>query len=129
MVSDFDEIPLVYANQGEINQVLLNLLVNAGHAVEIGGHVQLKTRVVEGYVVISIQDDGYGIEQENLDNIFDPFFTTKEVGVGTGLGLSISYGIIKDHGGTITVNSEIGQGTTFEIRLPAIEMILQQEAA
>ncbi len=129
VVSDFDEIPLVHANQGEINQVLLNLLVNAGHAVEIGGHVQLKTRVIEGYVVISIQDDGYGIEQENLDKIFDPFFTTKEVGVGTGLGLSISYGIIKDHGGTITVNSEIGQGTTFEIRLPAIEMILQQEAA
>ncbi len=103
--------------------------MNAGHAVDLGGTVQLKTRVSEGYVVISIQDDGYGIEKENLDKIFDPFFTTKEVGVGTGLGLSISYGIIKDHCGTITVKSEIGQGTTFEVRLPAIEMIQQQKAA
>ena len=129
VISDFDDIPFVHANQGEINQVLLNLLVNAGHAVEVGGSIRLKTRISNGKVVISIQDDGSGIEKANLDKIFDPFFTTKEVVVGTGLGLSISYGIIKDHGGTITVNSDIGQGTTFEIRLPAIDAIQHQKAA
>ena len=80
-------------------------------------------------VVISVQDDGYGIEKANLDKIFDPFFTTKEAGVGTGLGLSISYGIIKDHGGTISVESEIGQGSTFTIRLPAVETATHSKAA
>lgn len=129
VVTDFDEIPLVHANQGEINQVLLNLLVNGGHAVGTNGTVSLKTEFVDGMVVISVQDDGSGIEQANLDKIFDPFFTTKEVGVGTGLGLSISYGIIKDHGGTISVESEIGQGSTFTIRLPAVETATHSKAA
>lgn len=121
VVTDFDEIPEVYANQGEINQVLLNLLVNAGQAVAAGGTITLRTQYYDGTVELSVKDDGSGIEQSHLDKIFDPFFTTKEVGVGTGLGLSISYGIIKDHGGTISVESEIGQGTTFTICLPAIE--------
>lgn len=129
VVTRFDDIPMVEANQGEINQVLLNLLVNAGHAVGSNGTINITTEISNGRVEISVQDDGSGIDDTHLDRIFDPFFTTKEVGVGTGLGLSISYGIVKDHGGTIKVVSEVGQGTTFTVSLPAIETAIVGKAA
>ena len=130
LVTQFDPIPLVYANKGEINQVLLNLLINAGQAVGSEGTVTVATScTAEGIINVSIKDDGYGIDQENLVKIFDPFFTTKEVGVGTGLGLSISYGIIQDHGGSISVKSEVGCGTEFILSLQAIDESAQKLAA
>jgi signal transduction histidine kinase len=127
--TDFQTIPMAHANQGEINQVLLNLLVNAGQAVSSDGTITVSTMSENGMIHVSIKDDGAGIEEKSLDSIFDPFFTTKEVGVGTGLGLSISYGIVQDHGGTITVESEVGQGSTFTVSLPAIEESMLDKAA
>ena len=125
----FQPIAMVHANQGQINQVLLNLLVNAGQAVSDHGTIKVSTLSKDGMIQISIEDDGAGIEENSLESIFDPFFTTKEVGVGTGLGLSISYGIIQEHGGTITVESEIGKGSLFTVSLPAIEDSMLDRAA
>jgi len=99
--------------------VFMNILVNAGHAME-GEHgvIKIKTMREGDEIVVRIGDSGKGIPPENLSRIFEPFFTTKEVGKGTGLGLSISYDIIKRHGGVMKVESEVGVGTTFTIRLP-----------
>jgi len=99
----------------------LNLLVNAAQAVPEHGEVTISTRLVQGSVVVSISDTGSGIPEDQLSRIFDPFFTTKSVGEGTGLGLSISYGIIERHGGTISVESLFGTGTTFTVRIPIRE--------
>ncbi|HVK04383.1 MAG TPA: ATP-binding protein, partial [Armatimonadaceae bacterium] len=112
--------PPVLCHPGKINQVLLNLLINAVHACEPGGAVRVRTRAAAsgGGVVIEVRDDGAGIAPENLPRIFDPFFTTKPVGQGSGLGLSVSYGIIRDHGGSIEAESEAGKGATFRVRLP-----------
>ena len=129
VVTDFETTSMVLGNQGEISQVLLNLIVNAGQAVCSEGKITIATLYSDGMVQMSIKDNGTGIDQKNIDRIFDPFFTTKDVGVGTGLGLSISYGIIQDHGGTITVESEVGKGSTFTISLPAIEEPELQQAA
>jgi two-component system, NtrC family, sensor kinase len=120
----FRELPPVLCHPGKINQVVLNLLINAVQACESGGVIKVHTRTepqdaVPGEsVVIEIEDNGCGINPEHLPRIFDPFFTTKPVGQGTGLGLSLSYGIIRDHGGSIEVESEIGRGSLFRIRLP-----------
>ncbi len=119
IVTDFAAVPTVLANQGELNQVLLNLLVNASQAIGSQGTITLSTSMIDGMVNISIKDDGVGIGEKHLEKIFDPFFTTKDVGVGTGLGLSISYGIIQDHGGSIDVSSTVGEGAEFTITLPA----------
>lgn len=115
---DLQEIPLVMANRGELNQVLMNLLINAGQAIDAEGEIMVSTSVEAGFVKISISDNGKGIAKEDLDKLFDPFFTTKPVGEGTGLGLSISYGIIENHGGSIQVDSEPNVGTSFHILLP-----------
>jgi two-component system NtrC family sensor kinase len=96
----------------------MNLLVNAAHAIDGHGTICIRTFSEGGDIVVSISDTGKGIAPENLTRIFEPFFTTKEVGKGTGLGLSISYDIIKNHGGIMTVESEVGAGTTFTVRLP-----------
>ena len=96
----------------------MNLLVNAGQAIEHQGEIKITTRIIDNAIHISIKDSGEGIPQENLEKLFDPFFTTKPIGTGTGLGLSISYNIIKKHKGEIKVNSEIGKGTTFTVILP-----------
>jgi signal transduction histidine kinase len=97
----------------------MNILNNAIQAIENGGSITVKTIFSnKNSVIISISDTGKGIEKEHLDNIFDPFFTTKNIGEGTGLGLSISYGIIKEHKGEINVESNIGVGTTIDIKLP-----------
>jgi signal transduction histidine kinase len=117
----FAELPAVLCHPGKVNQVILNVLMNAIQACQTGGIVEVKTRKDEsnfGGVAIEIRDNGCGIRREHLPHIFDPFFTTKPVGQGTGLGLSVSYGIIRDHGGIIEVESEVGRGTLFRIRLP-----------
>jgi PAS domain S-box-containing protein len=118
-------LPLVTCNIGELNQVFLNLLVNAAHAIEAAGkdassgRIRIATSHVGAELHISFEDNGCGIEPQNLDKIFDPFFTTKEVGKGTGQGLSISRSIVVDrHGGAFDVHSIVGTGTRFTIRLP-----------
>ncbi|GAB4223127.1 MAG: hypothetical protein Tsb005_17180 [Gammaproteobacteria bacterium] len=115
---NFGDIPLVHCYPGQLNQVFMNLIVNAGHAIRDKGKIIITTRLVDRYVEILVEDTGHGIAPENLKKLFDPFFTTKPVGKGTGLGLSISYNIIKKHNGTISVESELEKGTCFIIRLP-----------
>lgn len=112
------ELPPVLGHAGKLNQVLLNLLANAVQACEPGGHVTVRTRAGPGEAVVEVQDDGCGIRPEHLPRLFEPFFTTKPVGQGTGLGLSVSYAIVRDHGGTIAVESTPGRGSTFRVRLP-----------
>lgn len=118
----------IYANPGEINQVLMNLLINADHAIDENGTIIITTIERDGCVEIAVNDTGSGIREEDIGKLFDPFFTTKPVGQGTGLGLSISFGIINDHDGEITVESELGVGTTFTISLP-IEVDNAEKAA
>lgn len=116
--SDYGELPLVTCHPQQLNQVFMNLLVNASQAIEKDGIITITTREDNGFVKISISDNGSGIEESKIVKIFDPFYTTKPVGQGTGLGLSISNEIIQQHGGTITVESEPGKGTTFIIAIP-----------
>jgi two-component system NtrC family sensor kinase len=119
IVRSYAELPLVRCLPSELNQVFLNLLVNATHAINREGVISISTSLENGWVRIDISDDGAGIAPENLPRIFDPFFTTKPVGLGTGLGLSVSYNIIQKHGGVISVDSKAGVGTTFTVKLPA----------
>lgn len=113
-----EDVPPVTCNLGEIKQVIVNLLVNAAHAIAERGVITISTRADEKYIYLSVSDTGSGISADNLRRIFDPFFTTKPVGKGTGLGLWISSSIVQKHGGTISVNSELGKGTTFVVKLP-----------
>ena len=115
---DFGELPDLNCNPQELSQVFTNILVNAAQAIEKDGLIQIRSWLEEGSIFITIQDNGCGIAEENLEKIFEPFFTTKPVGEGTGLGMSISYEIVKKHGGTINIESAVGQGTTFTICLP-----------
>ena len=116
---EFGDIPPIVCHPQQLNQVFLNLLVNAAHAMEgRQGSITVRTWSEDGYVFVSVADSGCGISEEIQQRIFEPFFTTKEVGKGTGLGLSISYDIIRKHGGEITVESEVGHGTRFIVRLP-----------
>lgn len=118
VVTDFGVLPKVKCKPNSINQVFMNILVNAYQSMDDGGKIIIKTGIEDDKVFVKIKDTGRGISQENLDRIFDPGFTTKGVGVGTGLGLSISYEIIAEHKGEILVESEIGTGTEFTIKLP-----------
>ncbi|HEY8187489.1 MAG TPA: ATP-binding protein [Pyrinomonadaceae bacterium] len=115
---DYGSLPAVNCYASQVNQVWMNLLVNAAQAVRDQGEVTISTRLDDDSVAIAISDTGTGIPENELSRIFDPFFTTKPVGEGTGLGLSISYGIVERHGGTIAVESKIGTGTTFTVRIP-----------
>jgi len=115
---DYGDIPQVRCYPGQLNQVFLNLLMNACDALEGGGTVTIRTRRSDLGVRLEFADDGPGVPPEVLSQIFDPFFTTKPVGVGTGLGLSLSHGIIDRHGGRFTVESTWGQGACFGIELP-----------
>lgn len=115
---DLAELPLISCYPQQLNQVFMNLLVNAGHAIDAKGVIRIRTWLEGDLVCISVGDTGCGIPEENIPHLFEPFFTTKEVGTGTGLGLSISYDIIKKHEGEILVESKVGQGTTFTIQLP-----------
>lgn len=115
---DFGELPPINGFSQQLGQVFMNLIVNASHAIEKDGIIQVKSRYDQGNIVVSIQDNGCGISEANLKKIFDPFFTTKAIGKGTGLGMSIASEIIQKHGGTISVKSIQGEGTTFIISLP-----------
>jgi two-component system NtrC family sensor kinase len=116
---DLGEIPPVLGHGGKINQVVMNMMVNGSHAMpQEGGLLKVSTEQVGEDVVITVSDNGCGMDEETMSRIFDPFFTTKDVGSGTGLGLSISHGIVEDHKGRIEVESEVGVGTTFRIILP-----------
>ncbi len=115
---EYGGIPKVQCSPGQINQVFMNILKNATEFIEDNGNVWITTTQEAENVIVTIRDDGKGIPLQNLSKVFDPFFTTKPVGSGTGLGLSLSYGIIEQHGGTITVESEEGKGTTFTVTLP-----------
>jgi two-component system, NtrC family, sensor kinase len=115
---DFGSIPAIKGYPQQLNQVFMNILVNAAQAIEKKGEIEIRTSHVEDQVEIQISDSGSGIAEENLQKIFDPFFTTKDVGKGTGLGMNIAYNIIKKHHGNIAVDSHVGKGTTFTIRLP-----------
>lgn len=116
---EFSELPDFLCFPQKLGQAFANLLVNAAQAIENQGEIIVRTWQENGSILVTITDTGSGIAEENLIKIFDPFFTTKEVGQGTGLGLSITYDIItKAHHGEITVTSELGQGTTFTVRLP-----------
>jgi PAS domain S-box-containing protein len=123
--TEFAELPSVVCNVGELNQVFLNLIVNAAHAIHDAGRdvdtgeITISTAVAADQVVIRIRDNGCGVPAENLSKLYDPFFTTKEVGRGTGHGLAITHSIVVDkHGGHIDVSSGVGTGTEFTVRLP-----------
>ncbi len=116
--TDFGDIPDIVCNAGQINQVFLNLIVNAGQACGERGFISIRSYVDGNFVVVEVEDDGAGIAPDHLNAIFNPFFTTKEVGEGTGLGLSISYAIVRKHGGDIQVSSDPGEGTLFRVLLP-----------
>ena len=116
------DLPLVAASHVQVNQVFLNLLINAMQAIESthreDGKIVIQTRTNGKDVIIEIRDNGCGIPADVLPQIFDPFFTTKSVGDGTGLGLSITHGIVQDHSGRMEVESSPGQGTCFRVILP-----------
>ena len=113
-----DNLPDVNADPAQIGQVVMNLLLNAIHAITPPGRIEVVTRRIENSIEIVFKDTGAGIPEENIHKIFDPFFTTKDATKGTGLGLAVSYGIIKKHGGEIEIASTVGKGTTFIVRLP-----------
>lgn len=119
VIKEYGALPLVQCMSSQINQVVLNLVVNAAHAIGDGrGVITIRTGVEGDNAWFSVSDTGVGIPKEVLPRIFDPFYTTKPVGKGTGLGLSLSYGIIQKHHGSIDVHTELGKGTTFRVNLP-----------
>ncbi len=122
-VRDYDRTaPDLFIEEKKIKQVLINLIMNAQHASGNKGTIRISTRhdAVGGLLLIQVRDGGHGIEKKNIHRIFDPFFTTKPTGEGTGLGLAVSYGIVKNHGGTISVASEPGKGAEFTVSLPTL---------
>lgn len=121
VVKEYGEIPKIHCYPNQLNQVFMNMFVNAVHAIEDEGTIKIKTYSKKDFVHIEVADNGKGIAKKNLAKIFDPGFTTKGKGVGTGLGLSISYNIIQKHSGEIKVESEEGKGTTFIISLPIVQ--------
>ena len=122
VVKEYGDLPKVSCYPQQINQVFMNILINAAQAIPEKGAIRIRTYVDSLQAVVEIQDNGAGIPEEILKKIFDPFFTTKPVGKGTGLGLSIAYGIIQRHQGRIEVESRPGEGTTFRIVLPIRDM-------
>ena len=121
VIRDFGEIPEIDCYPNQLNQVFMNILVKASQAIEGGGTITVTTRHPGENITVAFSDTGTGISPENVHKIFDPGFTTKGVGVGTGLGLAICYKIVEEHRGSIEVESELGRGTTFTVRLPAKE--------
>jgi signal transduction histidine kinase len=116
-----DELPAITGNAQKIEQILVNLLVNAGQAMrdDVRGLITVRTRAENGDIVINVEDNGIGMNEKTVKQIFDPFFTTKRAKGGTGLGLAIAYRIVEEHGGNISVKSKQGVGTTFTVRIPA----------
>jgi signal transduction histidine kinase len=129
-----ETLPRVRGNSGKLQQVFLNLFLNARDAMESGGRLSVTTSSNDGSVRVSVSDTGSGIAAENLPRIFDPFFTTKGAKRGTGLGLSVSYGIVREHGGDIAVESKLGQGSRFllvfpQVAAPALKPAPEREIA
>jgi signal transduction histidine kinase len=118
VIKEYGKLPQVECLPFQLNQVFMNMLVNAAQAIDTQGTITIRTGTSGDEVWVEFTDTGHGIQPENLDRIFEPFFTTKAVGKGTGLGLSLSYSIVQKHHGRIHVASEIGKGTTFRIFLP-----------
>jgi len=114
----YGQLPPIACLASQLNQVFMNLLVNAGQAITGEGVISIRTGHLDGWVWVEIGDTGGGIAPDHLHRIFEPFFTTKAVGSGTGLGLSLSYGIVMKHGGRIEVASELERGTRFTVHLP-----------
>ncbi|OGT01080.1 MAG: hypothetical protein A3F73_01770 [Gallionellales bacterium RIFCSPLOWO2_12_FULL_59_22] len=118
VVKEYGQLPEIYCLPSQLDQVFLNLLVNAAQAIEMRGKITIRTGQEDGKVWFEVSDTGKGISPENIPHLFEPFFTTKPVGQGTGLGLSVSYNIVAKHHGRIEVHSEVGKGTTFRVWLP-----------
>ncbi|MFA7281195.1 MAG: ATP-binding protein, partial [Sterolibacterium sp.] len=118
VIKEYGQLPPILCLPTQLNQVFMNLLVNAAQAIETHGIVTIRTGQEEDQVWVEVADSGKGIAPENLAHLFDPFFTTKPVGQGTGLGLAVSYSIIEKHHGRIEVHSELGKGATFRVWLP-----------
>ena len=112
------DLPSIVGDSAQLNQVLVNLVVNAIHAMPHGGRLTIRTGSDGTTVYVSVRDNGAGIQREIFDKIFLPFFTTKEVDQGTGLGLAVVYGIVEEHGGKVSVQSKEGEGSVFRITLP-----------
>ncbi|MDO8688449.1 MAG: ATP-binding protein [Dehalococcoidia bacterium] len=126
---DLGDIPKTWCHAMKRGQVFMNLLVNAAQAISDKGEIAIKTFSENGYICAQVSDTGCGIPREHLPKLFEPFFTTKPVGSGTGLGLSVAYGITRDHGGSISVESEVGKGTTFTVRIPVMSSPLEAATA
>jgi len=126
IVTKLGELPLIMGYAGKLSQVFTNLISNANQAVDDNGTIHIFTEKTDDNLRISVQDNGHGISEENMNNLFTPFFTTKPVGEGTGLGLSISHGIIEEHGGTILVSSELEVGTIFTVQIPLTQIAADQ---
>jgi len=118
VVREYGEVGPIECHAGQLEQVFMNIMVNAAQAIEGKGEIAVKTSQKDGEVVVQISDTGKGIPEDVMPRLFEPFFTTKEVGEGTGMGLSIAYVIVEKHNGSIEAESEVGKGTTFTIRLP-----------
>ncbi|HCE07692.1 MAG TPA: histidine kinase [Oxalobacteraceae bacterium] len=118
VVKEYGNIPQIECFPSQLNQVFMNLLMNAVHSIEDHGRITIRTGQEQGNVWVEVEDTGKGIKPEHLGRIFEPFFTTKPVGKGTGLGLSLSYGIVQKHSGKIEVKSELGKGSVFKVVLP-----------
>jgi signal transduction histidine kinase len=116
--TEYGELPEVECQPSRLDQVFLNLIVNASQSIAVQGTIRISTGTTAGQVWVCVADNGCGIPRDKIKQIFDPFFTTKPVGQGTGLGLSVSYSIVRRHGGSIEVDSEVGQGTRFTVHLP-----------
>jgi nitrogen-specific signal transduction histidine kinase/CheY-like chemotaxis protein len=140
------DVDTILADPTQINQVLINLCTNAGHAMTDGGIIEIILKNVEfgetataqypdlnpgRYVNLTVSDTGHGVSKEEIDRVFDPYFTTKEVGKGTGMGLAVVHGIVKEHNGMITLESKPGKGTTFSIFFPGVEKdaVIESEPA
>ncbi|WP_420824456.1 ATP-binding protein [Sulfurivermis fontis] len=118
VVREYADLPLVECIPSQLNQVFLNLLVNAAQAIDHHGVIHVRSGMDGAWCWVEVEDNGKGIPPEHINRLFEPFFTTKPVGKGTGLGLSISYGIVQKHGGRIEVDSEVGRGSRFRVWLP-----------
>jgi len=126
---EYGAIPHIQCIPAQLNQVFMNLLVNAGHAIDGHGAITIRTGRVGNEVFVDIADTGQGIPAENIKRLFDPFYTTKPIGQGTGLGLSLSYGIVRKHNGRIEVESEVGKGTCFHVWLPIEQTVIGSKSS